>query len=335
MPRLGMESSNSPLSPPHRARTRGAILALLIACLGEALSFPLMKAFGLRAGLVAPEASGWFVSATLLAGRFLFGALALCLVVRARLTREEVLQGALIGGFAAIGHVLQTDGLSFTEASTSAFLTQGYVVVLPLLSAIEAQRWPERRVGIAVTLNLLGLAILARFDPRTMTLGRGEAETLLAACAFAGQIYCISRARWADNRAMQVTLAMFVSTGGLSLLIAAVSGTGAELARLSGSPELWWLLGFLTCASTLVPFLLMNRFQRHVSASEAGVIYGAEPLLAGVLALFLPALLSRLAGVTYANETISPRLLVGALLITLATLVLRVTGPAGQADATT
>jgi drug/metabolite transporter (DMT)-like permease len=289
-----------------------------------------MKAFGLRAGLVGPSLSGWFVSACLLAGRFLLGALALCLFGRQRPSRAELVQGGLIGGFAAIGHVLQTDGLSFTEASTSAFLTQGYVVVLPLLAALEARRWPERRVGLAVSLNLVGLAILARFDPRTMTLGRGEAETLVAACAFAGQIFCISRPRFEHNRAAPVTLVMFLTTGTLSFGLAALSGSSSQLARLAASPELWWLLALLTGASTLLPFLLMNRFQRHVSASEAGVIYGAEPVLASVLALFLPSCLSRLAGVDYLDETISPRLLLGGLLITLAPLVFR----ARSSDAT-
>jgi drug/metabolite transporter (DMT)-like permease len=307
----------------RRRTIRFAIGALLLACLGEAVGFPLMKAFGLRAGLVAPGVSGWFMSACLLSGRFLFAALLLAIFQRKMPRRSELVQGAWLGTFACAGHLLQTDGLSFTDASTSAFLTQGYVVVLPLLAAVETRRLPERRVLWAVAVSLVGLAILARFDPWQLTLGRGEAETLLAAVFFAGQIFVIGRPGYAHNRTGPVTLVMFLTVGFGALPLAAANGRPFDSARLVGSGELWWLLAGLTVLSTLLPFVLMNRYQRHVSSSEAGVIYGAEPVLASLLALFLPNLLTPLAGVVYVNETLSLRLVVGALLVTLSPVLLR------------
>jgi drug/metabolite transporter (DMT)-like permease len=301
----------------------------LFACLGEAVGFPLMKAFSLRADLVAPGVSGWFMSAYLLSGRFLLAALLLALFQRKLPRKSEYLQGAWIGVFACAGHLFQTDGLSFTDASTSAFLTQGYVVVLPLLAAMETRRLPERRVLWAVVVSLVGLAILARFDPWQLSLGRGESETLLAALLFAGQIFMISRPAYTQNRTGPVTLVMFLTVGLGALPLAGASGRPSDYARLVDSPQLWLLLVGLTLLSTLLPFVLMNRYQRHVSSSEAGVIYGAEPVLASVLSLWLPELLSPLAGVIYANETLSLRLVLGALLVTLAPLLLR----AGSDDA--
>jgi drug/metabolite transporter (DMT)-like permease len=217
--------------------------------------------------------------------------------------------------------------LNWTNASTSAFLTQGYVVVLPLLAAVESRMRPERRVLWAVALNLLGLAVLARFDPRTLRLGRGEAETLLAAVLFAGQIFSISRPRYANNQTGPVTMVMFLTIGLGSLPLAAAAAGPGDLGFFTGSSQLWLLLGLLALFSTLLPFVLMNRYQRHVSSSEAGVIYGAEPVLASVLALFLPALLSQLAMIRYDNETLSLRLLVGAVLVTSAALLLRAGAP--------
>ncbi|MEP7052588.1 MAG: DMT family transporter [Pseudomonadota bacterium] len=302
---------------------RFAIFALLSACLGEALGFPLMKAFALCAGGVAPGVNSWFMTAFLLAGRFLLAALVLCCFERKLPNRKELEQGVWIGVFAGGGHLLQIDGLSWTDASTSAFLTQGYVVVLPLLAAVETRTRPERRVLWAVLVNLIGLAVLARFDPRTLSLGRGEAETLLAALLFAGQIFSISRPRYLHNEAGPVTVVMFLTVGLGSLPLAAATAGAQDLSHFAGSQPLWWLLGLLAVFSTLLPFVLMNRYQRHVSSSEAGVIYGAEPVFASMLALFLPAVLAKLAGIPYDNESVSLRLLVGAVLVTAAALLLR------------
>jgi drug/metabolite transporter (DMT)-like permease len=307
----------------RQSTVRFAICALIVACFGEAVSFPLMKAFALRSGLVAPGASDWFMSALVLLGRFLAAALVLLCFERKLPTRSELAQGLWIGGFAGVGHLLQMDGLSWTNASTSAFLTQGYVVVLPMLAAIEGRRRPERRVLLAVLLNLIGLAVLARFDPRTLTLGRGEGETLLAAVLFAGQIFSISRPRYAENESGPVTLVMFLTIGLGAAPLAVATGRASDFDQLTSSLQIWILVGLLAAVCTLLPFVLMNRYQRRVSSSEAGVIYGAEPVLASLLALFLPALLSPVAGARYANERLTPRLVFGALLVTSAVLLLR------------
>jgi hypothetical protein len=79
------------------------------------------------------------------------------------------------------------------------------------------------------------------------------------------------------------------------------------------------LIGF----STLGGYLLMNRWQRHVSATEAGLIYCCEPVFASLLALVLPAWFSLWAGIDYANERLTFSLLLGGGLITLANVLLQ------------
>ncbi|MCZ7634738.1 MAG: hypothetical protein M5U12_00885 [Verrucomicrobia bacterium] len=48
-----------------------------------------------------------------------------------------------------------------------------------------------------------------------------------------------------------------------------------------------------------------------MSATQAGLIYCAEPVFTSLLVLFLPAGLARLAGVPYENELVTGRLVVG------------------------
>lgn len=67
----------------------------------------------------------------------------------------------------------------------------------------------------------------------------------------------------------------------------------------------------------------MNRWQRDVTAMEAGMIYCIEPVLTSVLALFLPGLISIWTSINYANETLTARLLIGCGLVTAANVLLQ------------
>ena len=72
---------------------------------------------------------------------------------------------------------------------------------------------------------------------------------------------------------------------------------------------------------TAINFFIMNKWQRWVSATEAGLIYCLEPVIATALAAFLPALISHMAGVTYANEELGWNLALGGTLILGATIL--------------
>jgi drug/metabolite transporter (DMT)-like permease len=303
------------------------VLGLVGACFFWGIGFPITKAFALRAQLEAPVASAWFIVATLVAGRFFLAGLTLLALERGRPTRLELEQGIWVGLFSGCGLLLQTDGMMRTDASTSAFLTQGYVVMLPVVAAVAARRWPERRVILAVLGIVLGLAVLARFDPRTFYLGRGEWETLVAAMFFGLQILSLGRVKYRNNRSVPVSVVFFFVNALCAIPLALATFSGEALNQLVMSRETWILFGLLVVLGTLCPFLLMNRNQPHVPPAEAGIIYGAEPLFGSGFALFLPALLTPLAGASYPNEELTPRLLFGGALVTLANVVLQVRRP--------
>jgi drug/metabolite transporter (DMT)-like permease len=89
------------------------------------------------------------------------------------------------------------------------------------------------------------------------------------------------------------------------------------------SPAWLGLTLTLTLFCTLGAFVLMNTWQPKISATEAGLIYCVEPIFGSVMALFLPALFSRWAGIDYANETATWTLLAGGGLITAANLLIQ------------
>src|SRR5512147_769162 len=117
-----------------------AVLLLLLATVFWGLSFPSIRAAALLHRTLIPESRDWFVTAMVIAPRFAIAAVVMACWQGTRLlamTGKEIRQGVIIGAFAAGGIMLQSDGLQFTHASTSAFLTQLYVVLIPLWVALR------------------------------------------------------------------------------------------------------------------------------------------------------------------------------------------------------
>jgi drug/metabolite transporter (DMT)-like permease len=241
-----------------------------------------------------------------------------------RMSRAEFQQGTTIGLFALVGMLLQSDGLQFTAASTSAFLTQFYAILIPIYLAVRSRRSPRPLVWISCALVLAGVGILGRFDWRTFSLGRGEWETLLASIFFMGQILWLEKKEFAANRASRVTLVMFATQALAFTIIAFALAPSAHALTTPWTSRSW--VGFtvvLTAVCTVVPYGLMNAWQPKISATEAGLIYCVEPIFGSAMALFLPALFSRWAGIDYSNESVSANLLIGGGLITLANVLVQ------------
>jgi len=309
------------------SRRKKAISLLLLATALWALSFPVMKSLALEQQKLLPDLGSWFF--TSLGVMYRFGIAGVILALFAfrdlkRITRLELEQGLGLALFGASGILFQMDGLSYTAASTSAFLTQCYCVFIPLWVALVTRRWPKRKVVICVALVVVGMAILADLDFRDLKLGRGEWETLIASLLFTGQILWLERPRYAANNPIRFSIVMFVGMAVLCVPVVWLTApNAAACVQAYASPAACSFLATLVVVCTLGAYLLMNYWQPRVSATEAGLIYCVEPVIASALALFLPAWISVLANISYANETLTARLLIGGGLITVANILLQ------------
>lgn len=317
--------------PPPRTEHQRALIGLLLANLAWGLSFPLIKSVVFTHQQLLPGSGNWFITALALAPRFVLSAAVMLILARAHwrnATRLELRQGLLLGVSNAFGMVLQVDGLQFTSASVSAFLTQFYAIMIPVVVALRVRRSPPVMVWLCAGLVLAGVAILGRFDFRTLHLGRGEIETLLSSVFFMWQIFVLEDKRCGANRALPVSAVMFATEG--VIFTAMALGTAPSpadcLVPLTSVPWLGFT-GLLTLLCTLGAFLLMIRWQPKITATEAGLIYCFEPVFASVMALFLPALFSRWAGFDYPNELMTWQLIAGGGLITFANILLQINPP--------
>jgi drug/metabolite transporter (DMT)-like permease len=298
---------------------------LLLATAGWGLSFPLTKAFFAIHGNGRGGDESWFYSALLLVSRFVLAALILVLIRPGALrtiTACEWRQAIGLGIFSAAGLLFQADGLAYTSASVSAFLTQLYCVLVPLFIAIRGGGVPSLRMMASCIVVLAGVAVLANFDWHAMTLGRGEIETLISSFFFSAQILWLARPEFARNNALRTTAVMcgIVSLVLFPFLFFRVTFPANALRTFATAPSIASVLA-LTIGSTLFPFLLMNRWQGTMRAERAGLIYCAEPLFASLFALFLPGWMSHLWQIDYPNEIATVHLIAGGGLITIANLL--------------
>jgi drug/metabolite transporter (DMT)-like permease len=300
---------------------------LVLATLYWGLSFPVIKSITMVNRTLLPAAGPWFIASLALAPRFLLAAILVLVFQRrgqGRPSRLEIRQGFGIGAFAAAGTFLQTDGLQYTDASTSSFLTQFSAILIPAWLALRNRRNPGWVIWAGCALVLVGVAILGHFNWRTLRLGRGEWETIACSLFFMGQILWLERPEFAGNRAGPMTLVMFsVEAFAFAGLVAVAAPSAGALAVPWESP-VWVILTLtLTVVCTVGAFTIMNRWQPMITSTEAGLIYCIEPLFASVFALFLPGYLSIWAAIHYSNEGATWSLVIGGGLITFANVLVQ------------
>ncbi len=314
------------LSPHGRA-----IAWLLFATVLWGTSFPVGKAVEIGQRQLLPDASSWFLTSYTLIFRFGVAALLLSILAARTLpqiTRSEIWQGAGLGFFGGVGIIFQIDGLALTHASTSAFLTSSYCVTLPLIVALRDRRSPPIRVVLCCLLVFLGMAVLSGINWRTLHMGRGEIETIFGSLFFAGQILWLERPVFRDNRSTHATIVMFAAVALISLPLALLTQqAGSDWIAAGRAPAVLAYLVILTVVCTMITFSIMNRWQRFVTATEAGLIYCAEPIWTSLMALALPAWLGLAGGFVYTNESATSALLIGGALITAANVLIQLKPP--------
>jgi drug/metabolite transporter (DMT)-like permease len=322
---------------PHPLRRR-AVFMLVLATLYWGLSFPVIKSITLMNRALLPAAGPMFIASLALAPRFVL-ATVLVLVFRRRgeawPNRLEIRQGLGMGAFAAAGIFLQTDGLQYTDASTSSFLTQFSAILIPVWLALRNRRNPGWIVWAGCTLVLVGVAILGHFDWRTLRLGRGEEETIACSLFFMGQILWLEKPEFAGNRVGPITLAMF-SIQALAFLgfVTVEAPTLGALTIPWESPVWVGLTLTLTVVCTVGPFTIMNRWQPKITSTQAGLIYCIEPLFASLFALFVPGILSIWAAIHYPDERATWSLVLGGGLITFANVLVQTRPAVGKSTIT-
>jgi drug/metabolite transporter (DMT)-like permease len=233
---------------------------------------------------------------TYLGYNFGIGALTLALLFRRRLlrlTRQELLSGAILGALLFAGYALQTIGLQYTITSKAGFITGLYIPLVPVFAVLILRQRLNVEAVLGFLLSLLGLTLLSINKDFNLSFGPGETLMLGCAISFALHIVCISKfVPTAD--ALNLAIVQLATTSLLNLAAAAVVHEGL---LPPASPLIWGAILFMGVVDIAFCLAVMNWAQQFISSTHAALIYACEPVWAGVFGTLAGQTLSALAWV--------------------------------------
>jgi drug/metabolite transporter (DMT)-like permease len=219
--------------------------------------------------------------------------------------------GVVLGAALAAGYVAQTYGLERTPATVSGFITGLFVVFTPLCSALLLRRRVAGMAWLAVAIATGGLALLSL---RGLSVGTGEAITLLCAVSFA--LHIVGLGEWSTSAdAYGLAVVQLATVAVVSIVVAAPD-------TLAPPPDagVWGAILLTSLAATAFGFFGQTWAQAHLPPTRAAVVMTMEPVFAGVF------------GVAVGGDRLGVRTVLGALLV-LAAMYLVELGPRQGADA--
>ncbi|MGQ9602021.1 MAG: DMT family transporter [Candidatus Bipolaricaulia bacterium] len=204
------------------------------------------------------------------------------------LGRETLRAGLWIGLSLFFGYFFQTWGLLYTTATKSGFITGLSVVLVPLLSALAFGEPIPARGWLGAGLAALGLGLIlfgqgeAEATETGLRLNLGDLLTLFCALSFALQVISIGRfvnpSNYPEILVIQIGIVFLLSLAGAFLL---------ERPTLAISPKGWEAILITGFLATALAFFIQNRFQPLATATEAAIIFSAEPVFAGLFGYLL------------------------------------------------
>ncbi len=240
--------------------------------------------------------------------RFAIAFAALAAIFHRRIRRSgrgELRAGLIIGLFLFAGYALQTAGLQFTTASTSAFVTGLCVVMVPIVAFVALGQRVGRGVVVAVLLAPLGLWLLTA-GQRT-SFGIGEVLTLGCAAAFAAHITLISAYA---SRYDAIGLAI-IQVGVVAVLATVATLVFERPLAIPSEAVLGGVIYTGLLGSALV-LGVQTRIQQYTTATHAALVFSLEPVFAAIFAY------------VFAHETLDAAGIVGAAILLGATVIAEV-----------
>ena len=239
----------------------GGRLALLTAALIWGSSFIVMK-----------DALTDVPVYQLLAIRFTLAGLLLALLFRKKLVRSGkplLRHGALCGVLLLGGYATQTYGLMTVSPGTNAFLTSVYCVMVPFMAWGIYRKRPTAYNWAAAAMCIAGIGLISLSGD--LSLGAGEALTLLSGLFYALHIMCLSHFGKSDDP-IALTIVQFGVVAVLSWLATLTLERGTPFP----APAVWPQLLYLSVFATAVTLVCQSVGQSLTPPSQSAILLSLE-----------------------------------------------------------
>jgi len=226
----------------------------------------------------------------------------LCLPRLARLDRQTVRRGTVVGLALGVTNLTFVVGVQGTSISRAGVINNLFVLFIPLIARTV---WKDRIGGINIAgigLASLGIALLASGGGE----GFNRGDMISTLCAFFIAIHIITVSKvLKDEDVWLVSLVQF----SVVALMAAVTALLVPTPPFSLGLTSLGTIVYCAIFPTVVCFTLQNRYQRYVTPTQAGLVYTLDPVW------------SLLAGFAVLGERLTLREWYGCGLIFLAVLI--------------
>jgi drug/metabolite transporter (DMT)-like permease len=213
--------------------------------------------------------------------RFLVGSVLLLPFSASRLSRIDRrgwLLGCGVGLLLFLGFVLQTLGLQSVSPGVSGFLTNLYVLMVPLILGLTTGRWPSLLVWMGVLVVVGGMAVLSLSGQ--LGFGWGEVLTILATVFWAVHILAVAHmsSRMSAIALVQLQLSVCAVLGLISAFV-------FEQPVLYPGWEASTAVVWTGVMGGIVAYVLMALGQRHTPPTLAGVLMSLEAVFALIVSI--------------------------------------------------
>lgn len=255
--------------------------------------------------------------AWLLGIRFLTAGLILLVILRKRVkahfSKRALGAAAVLAVFDFSAFLAQTVGLQHTTPGINAFLTATYCVIVPFVWWVLARKRPSLCNVGAACIAVAGIWLVSvNASAQALSMGLGEALTLLCALLFAVHIACVSHFTRVHD-ALTLTVFQFIIEGGFGCIIGAATETLPAAAAVT--PAVVGQMAFLIVFASIIAFGIQNVSLAYVPPSQAALFLSLESVFGVLFSILLY------------GEVMTGRLVAGFALIFAAILVNEVVAP--------
>ncbi len=237
--------------------------------------------------------------------------------VRKHLSLKIVAYGALLAFFDFTAFLSQTVGLLYTTPGINAFLTATYCVIVPFAWWVIAKKRPLAFNVLAAFVAVGGIWLVSSNGGGSgLSMGFGEAMTLLCALLFAIHITFVSRLS-VGNDVLVLTVFQFLFEGLFGMAIGCGFETLPPLSAVSTTVILQ--MAFLIVFASVIAFGIQNVALAYIPPAQASLFLSLESVFGVLFSVLLY------------GEVLTLQLLLGFALIFAAILVNEVVAPRFEA----
>ena len=253
--------------------------------------------------------------------RFLLASVLMGMISLGQKNREEksvdrigaIRAGILMGIALFVGFSLQIIGLQYTTPSKNAFLTALNVVIVPFIAFIILKKKIGAKGIIGAILSVVGVALLSLNG--NLTLGLGDALTLICAVGFAFQIFFTSE--FVKKYPVSVlNMVQMITAFVLSAVSLVIFGETDFQVTTQG----WLSVLYLGVISTTLCYLLQTACQRYVDETKAAIVLSMESVFGKIFSIII------------LHEVITLRMVIGCVIILTAVIISNLSDTEGEAN---